>query len=1097
MAAPVPNAPVGQIYQTTWDFRAQVQEGVTDAVALMQQFYSGAYDAISGQLDTLAATMDAASAAGEDITPAWLQRQGQLQSTLDQIQAEIDRFSGAARETLGSAQAHAAALGVSSAQGQINASTGVSQQWGVPSQAALESLAGAMVPSSPLYDLFQQMGPDAATAVRLGLFNGLAAGQNPRVVAAQLSQDVTDLTYRRAETIARTEMLRAYRSAALQTYQANSDVVQGWTWLAGMTLNTCGFCWSMNGSQHTLDETLDSHAQCACQMLPNTSSWSDLFGDLGMDDLETLDEEGGLPPEPVIEPRQPPGMQEKLTLNAQEREDYKWLQANGSRFAREVVDYGLAQTQAEEAHNVEDAKYYEQLAHAAQSQLNVLADFERRLGLQRDFLRQMRQAKADAQARYDQRLARALPGEMARPSVEVPSGEQVFAGLSPEEQRAILGPSKYALYANGDLSLADIAGHGVDEAWGGYGYEKSLSQLGYSAADVQAARDTLSDKGGAQAAALKPTQGEIFDKLGLTPSELPPATLSPEPAPEAQGQTGALTLSVEPPFTVEQLTAADKINMTTQGGNEIYRVVIDGQSYVVKSTATSAAAGIELGEADLPRYYAMAEVAATRIADIVGLSDVVTPTYALEVNGEWKVISEYAEHGAYLDESAIKALTARDVESVTFLDYVIGEEDANRRGLLYDAESGHLLSLDHSASLNVEGIVLPTGDAASKLWRMKALGANSLEELAGFGASSYDQVQVDASLIRAFVDHEGMIVQEMRARGLDAGVEFVQQRLAVLRQLGEMNNPTLADWVRLARIQEEQQARQLEARPASPEAPPAPEQAAPATEAPASVPGAPPFTVDQFAEAQLHPVSTNLGGVNQGGVVEIDGQQYFIKNSRESAAIATMPGDTPEAVALRQVNTEVAAAEIAQTLGLGDLTTPTYRFEYQGEPWVASSWIEHAQPIVEVDRATIFTISDESYARVAVLNYALGETDANPGNLLVRADGGLITIDHGFALDEGGVIRYDAAVEYWHMKALGASTLRAADAITTGYDEMHLDPSVIADVARQEDAVIEIMRRYGLDAGVPYAQQRFAILRALAQMDDPTVDDLIAAHANR
>jgi Phage Mu protein F like protein len=382
-----PPAPPGDIYQQTWDFRDQLLQHVASAQEVLANYYAGAYDALSDELDSLAAKIAAAQENGEEVDPNWLAREGQLADTLQHIADQMDAFAQQAQQTVAQGIQDAAALGVSAGTAQLDAllpaqlaAAGVQQQWGTPSDQALENSVGAgQSPQSPLNMAFAAFGQAAIDMIKHGLFNGLATGQNPHTVASQLASDVQDLSLNRANTIARTEMLRSYRTANQMMYQENSDVVDGWIWVAALSTNTCAFCWAENGGYHSSDETLDSHAQCACVMVPMTGDWSSVLSDL--------------------------------------------------------EDIGLDESDLEE------------------------------MGINFD--------------------------DIIDTSADVPMGEDVFAEQPPEVQEEVLGPSKYALYQNGDLALSDLIGHEQDEQWGGVGYEKSLKDLGFTRDDVIRAQEEL------------------------------------------------------------------------------------------------------------------------------------------------------------------------------------------------------------------------------------------------------------------------------------------------------------------------------------------------------------------------------------------------------------------------------------------------------------------------------------------------------------------------------------------------------------------------------------------------------------------------------
>lgn len=99
------------------------------------------------------------------------------------------------------------------------------------------------------------------------LVQGMLMGQNPREVARELRRAL-GVALSRALTIARTETLRAHREATRASYQANDDLVSGWTWHSAADERTCGSCWAMHGTEHTLEEKLDDHPNGRCAMVP-------------------------------------------------------------------------------------------------------------------------------------------------------------------------------------------------------------------------------------------------------------------------------------------------------------------------------------------------------------------------------------------------------------------------------------------------------------------------------------------------------------------------------------------------------------------------------------------------------------------------------------------------------------------------------------------------------------------------------------------------------------------------------------------------------------------------------------------------------------
>lgn len=134
--------------------------------------------------------------------------------------------------------------------------------------AAARRLAGALyAEGSPLRTLVDNIPGTVGDAVRERLTTGLLTGQNPRDVARAIVNDGTEIARSRANTIARTEILRAQREATRSRLE-DADGIDEWVWLSAADSRTCAVCWGMHGTRHPVTETLDGHPNCRCTMVP-------------------------------------------------------------------------------------------------------------------------------------------------------------------------------------------------------------------------------------------------------------------------------------------------------------------------------------------------------------------------------------------------------------------------------------------------------------------------------------------------------------------------------------------------------------------------------------------------------------------------------------------------------------------------------------------------------------------------------------------------------------------------------------------------------------------------------------------------------------
>lgn len=125
---------------------------------------------------------------------------------------------------------------------------------------------------------------EAEAAMRAALIRGMAVGDNPRKVAADMLRRVQggfEGGRARAENIARTEAMDAMRAASKRAQDENLNVLKGWRWTAALNDRTCPACLAMHGRVFPLDEAgPQGHPSCRCARTPVTKTWRDLGFDI-------------------------------------------------------------------------------------------------------------------------------------------------------------------------------------------------------------------------------------------------------------------------------------------------------------------------------------------------------------------------------------------------------------------------------------------------------------------------------------------------------------------------------------------------------------------------------------------------------------------------------------------------------------------------------------------------------------------------------------------------------------------------------------------------------------------------------------------------
>ena len=204
----------GEIFEVAKRFRRSLLDRERNAASEMVRAYGQSWQRIKAQLDQVTSQIAAARAAGEEVSVSWLFQRRRLQVLQSQVEAEIREFARYAERRILAEQAAAVWAAQEHAEqlvliGLGKPPPGVAVTLVRLPRQALEDLVGFQQGGSPLRELLDELGPEASAATRKALIEGVATGQNPRVIArwmrAALGGNLT-----RALTIARTEVLLVY-----------------------------------------------------------------------------------------------------------------------------------------------------------------------------------------------------------------------------------------------------------------------------------------------------------------------------------------------------------------------------------------------------------------------------------------------------------------------------------------------------------------------------------------------------------------------------------------------------------------------------------------------------------------------------------------------------------------------------------------------------------------------------------------------------------------------------------------------------------------------------------------------------------------------
>lgn len=255
-----------RLQSITQRYKQQLLHREAQALQSLEDAYTHTLAGVQQRLAVLYREMDAKQQAGESIPISWLYEAHRLQQAKQFIYQQFQHYGLITQAVVAQLQRTAVSLGSQTAREQLQFVFGDTHTLNMPSPAVLENLIGATQAGSPLADLFKGFGDEAAKGASDALIRGVAVGSSVQKIGRDVQQAL-DVSRARALTIARTEAMRSYKSANLETYRA-TGLIQQYRRIATKSAKTCAACIALDGTLYDLDEEFAQHPCCRCTMIP-------------------------------------------------------------------------------------------------------------------------------------------------------------------------------------------------------------------------------------------------------------------------------------------------------------------------------------------------------------------------------------------------------------------------------------------------------------------------------------------------------------------------------------------------------------------------------------------------------------------------------------------------------------------------------------------------------------------------------------------------------------------------------------------------------------------------------------------------------------
>ena len=226
-------------------FRQRLLARERRAATTLVYHYGNVWRQLQGDIAALSSEVRQLQEAGEEFSQDKIYRLDRYRALQQTAEEQMARFPEYANDIISGGQRESIYAGESDAYNLLLAGfprdddiVAELARARLPTEA-VEQLVGFLQDGSPLKEVIQKYVGEAVNRFGEQMVVGLAAGWNPRKLARALRSEF-GMGLSNALRIARTEQLRAYRAATLNTYQENSFVFKSGCSSVKYSISTVG-----------------------------------------------------------------------------------------------------------------------------------------------------------------------------------------------------------------------------------------------------------------------------------------------------------------------------------------------------------------------------------------------------------------------------------------------------------------------------------------------------------------------------------------------------------------------------------------------------------------------------------------------------------------------------------------------------------------------------------------------------------------------------------------------------------------------------------------------------------------------------------------
>lgn len=258
---------MANIFDVVREQREAIDRGETEMLRQLVRDWMPAYRLLDKRIRELTDLIESKRADGELVSWSYIHAQERYKIMMAEAKRAVDAYNQAAEGIISGAEADAVETGMDNARTVIGVVEPTDPMWTRINKRETRIMSGMLSEPSPLSKLLSESWPLLRDNLDEILLGGISAGMGADWFAKRL-KDVTGMPPRRAETIARTEVNRAYRQANLETMRS-SRAVKGYRRICYKP-TACFACLMLDGEYYDKLEDFSDHPNGKCAAVPVT-----------------------------------------------------------------------------------------------------------------------------------------------------------------------------------------------------------------------------------------------------------------------------------------------------------------------------------------------------------------------------------------------------------------------------------------------------------------------------------------------------------------------------------------------------------------------------------------------------------------------------------------------------------------------------------------------------------------------------------------------------------------------------------------------------------------------------------------------------------